>query len=181
VTKPAGMVLLIIGVILGPGYYIYTRFYSGREITEQPLHFQQQADGGNRAVASIDLLPVMGPVTFMLSITASHGPTLSPPDVPRNQYRVRITFEDSTVLEQSFVLKAVQVESTPAQVFEQALPVMMVKAPGKYTLELDQEGEVGMEVKQASVEVRAGVHSLSTTLLATGIVLLAAGVFVTLI
>jgi hypothetical protein len=38
-----------------------------------------------------------------------------------------------------------------------------------------------MEVKQVTVEVRAGVHSLNTTLLAAGIGLLAAGVIVILI
>lgn len=179
--KSAGIVLLIIGVILGPGYFIYTRFYSGREIIELPLQFQPQANGHLRTVASIDLLPVMGPVTIILNITTSHGPTLTPPNTPRNQYQARITFDGTTVLSQSFTLRATQVEATPAQVFKQALPVMTIKTPGKYTLELVQDGEAEMEVKQATVEVRAGVHSLNTTLLAAGIGLLAAGVIVILI
>jgi len=58
---------------------------------------------------------------------------------------------------------------------------MTIKTPGKYTLELVQDGEAEMEIKQATVEVRAGVHSLNTTLLAAGIGLLAAGVIVILI
>ncbi|MGA7179681.1 MAG: hypothetical protein WBX11_08870 [Thiobacillaceae bacterium] len=181
VGKSAGIVLLIIGVILGPGYYIYTRFYTGREITELPLEFSAGPDGRPVAIARFDLLPVMGPVTVILNLTISYGPTLTPPNTPRNRYRARITLNGTTILSQPFTLKATQVEATPAQVFKHSLPVMSIKTPGEYRLELAQDGEAEMEIKQASVQVRAGVHYLNTTLLAVGIVLLSAGVYVILI
>jgi len=181
VVKSAGIVLLIIGVILGPGYYIYTRFYSGREITELPLQFQRGTEGPPRAVASFDLLPIMGPVTVIVNLTAAHGPALSPPNLPSNRYWARIVLKGRTVLTHSFSVRAVQVEATPAEVFKQALPVMKNIVPGEYKLELIQEGEAEMEITQATVHVRAGVHFLNTTLLAAGIGLLAAGVIIILI
>jgi hypothetical protein len=173
--KPAGLVLLMLGLILGPGYYIYTRFYTGREITELPLEFQTQADKTSIARVNVDLLPVMGPVTIIVNMTASYGPTLNPPDTPKNRYQATIMFNDEPVLAKSFSFQATQVESTPAQVFRHALPVMHVSTPGKYTLELIQEAGQEMEISRATIQVRAGVKSLNTSVLASGIALLVAG------
>lgn len=175
-SKPAGLALLILGLILGPGYFIYTRFYTGREITDLPLEFQQQGDGTSRAAAEFDLLPEMGVVTFIVSMTASHGPVLNPPNMPRNTYRARVTFNGDAVVTKDFTFKATQMEATPAWVFRQALPVMKIGTPGKYALDLVQKKDAGMQIIQASVQARAGVHHINQIALTTGIVLMVLGV-----
>lgn len=179
--KPVGLVLLIAGLIMGPGYFIYTRFYTGREISDLPLEFHLGKDGRLRAVATFDLLPIMGPVTVIVNLTATHGSTLSPPNTPRNRYRASIVRNGETVLTHSFTLRAIQVEATPAEVFKQALPVMKNLAPGEYKLELIQEGDAEMEITHAAVQVRAGVKYLNTAVLAIGLGLMAAGVAVILL
>ena len=179
-TKPVGLMLLIAGLILGPGYFTYTRSYSGREITELPLAFHTGTDGRSRAVANFDLLPVMGPVTVIVYLTSTHGPVNSPPALPRNRYQARVTLGDKTVLTYPFSVRALQVEATPAEVFKQALPVMKNLVAGDYKLELTQQGEAGMEIRHAAVQVRAGVKYVNITLLAIGLVLLFAGVVVIL-
>jgi len=181
VSKAAGLLLLAIGLILGPGYFIYTRFYTGREITELPLSLQPISGQRARALARFDLLPEMGPVTLIITLTAAHGPTLSPPDTPSYRYQARITLHGKTVLTHSFTVRALQVEATPAEVFKQALPVMKNILPGEYELELIQESEAGMEIRQASVQVRAGVKHLNAAVLAIGVGLLVAGVVVVLL
>ncbi len=180
-SKTAGYVLLTVGLILGPGYFIYTRFYTGREITELPLEFHPDTAGRPRAIANLDLLPVMGPLTLIVNFTAAHGSTLSPPNTPRNHYRVRILLNGDTLLTRTFTLRAKRVEATPAEVFKQALPVLEIAAPGRYQLELVQEGASEMEIKQASVQVRTGVHHVNREAVATGIGLLVVGLAVILV
>lgn len=180
-SKATGWVLLTVGLILGPGYFIYTRFYTGREITELPLALQPISDQRARARASFDLLPEMGQVTLIINLTAAHGPTLSPPDTPHNRYLARIVLNGETVLTHAFTVRAIQVEATPAEVFKQALPVLRNVAPGEYRLELIQEGQAEMEVRQASVQVRAGVKHINPAVLAIGLGLLVAGAVVILL
>lgn len=179
--KPVGLVLMIVGLIAGPGYFIYARFYSGREITELPLEFHPGMGRRAHAIAAFDLLPVMGPVTVIVNMTATHGPVLSPPNTPQNRYRARIVLNGETVLTHSFTLRSAQVEATPAEVFKHPLPVMKNLAPGEYKLELIQEGEAEMEIRQATVQVRAGVKHVNAAVLAIGIGLLVAGAAVTLL
>ncbi|MGA7949724.1 MAG: hypothetical protein WCA45_06145 [Thiobacillaceae bacterium] len=174
-NKTAGWILLTVGLILGPGYFIYTRFYTGREITELPLSLQPISDRRARALASFDLLPVMGPITLTINLTATHGPTLSPPKRPRNRYQARVILNGETVLTHTFTVRAIQVEATPAEVFKVTLPVMTNLAPGEYKLELTQEDQAEMEIKQASVQVRAGVTQANPAVLAVGVGLLLTG------
>ena len=174
-SKTAGIVLLTVGLILGPGYFIYTRFYTGREIHPIAPSISPRHGWGPRAIANLDLLPVMGPLTLIVNLTAAHDSTISPPDTPHIRYQVRFMLKGEALLTRAFTLRAVQVEATPAEVFKQALPVVKIATPGRYQLELLQEDAAGMEIKQASVQVRAGVHHVYGEVVAAGIGLLVVG------
>jgi hypothetical protein len=181
VLKTTGVLLLIAGLVMGPGYYVYSRYYTGREITVKPLEFQQQKDGSAHAVAVTDLLPVMGPITFIVNFTASYDPSINPGVALRNTYHARVSFDDHTLLERSFTLMAAHQESNPAELFKQALPTIVVHTPGKYTLELVQDKDAGMQIRQAWMQVKVGVEHFNRNIFISGIVMLVLGIVVLVI
>lgn len=83
--------LLVAGMLLGPGYFIYMKYYSGAEIVRFPA-FSQDASSiefsvaGFRASSSsrsnaetltpkeIELSPEMNPIAFILKYTAQRPP-----------------------------------------------------------------------------------------------------------
>lgn len=179
--KPAGLVFLILGLVLGPGHYIYTRFFTGRVVLEQPLPFS--ADAGNRMQASLNLSlePDMLPAEVILQFTATHGPVMSPPNTPQNHYRARLFKNGELVQEKSFSLQSKMVEATPAIPFSEAISLPSDLQAGDYRLAVYQEGEAGMEITGSRLQLRAGVGQADSNLLAIGLGLIAAGLVILLL
>jgi len=177
--KITGIVLLILGLLLGPGYYVYTRFFSGDLIATQPLPVD--AAGQRFEPVLLRLVPDMQPVGLVLRFTVSHGPTIQPTYTPRSDYRVRLLDGERAVLDHRFSLQSPEVESTPSRVFQHALPVLPVERPVSYRMELSAENEPQMQVHSADVQVRAHVREPDLKLVAAGVALAVIGFLVTML
>lgn len=169
--KRTGVLILLLGLLLGPGYYVYARFFSGELVASQVL----EIDGKHFAPIALSLDPNMGAIGLVLRFSVSHGPTPVPPDTPRSDYRVRVFEGERVILEQTFSLQSSEVESTPGRQFQRALPVLYVNHPGVYHLELAAQGEPGMRVHSADLQVRAHVREPDLRLLVAGGVMVAIG------
>lgn len=175
-----GIVLLILGLLLGPGYYIYARFFSGAVVATQPLPLARDTSGQRFEPVLLNLTPDMQPFGLVLRFDVSHGPTIQPTYTPRNDYRVRLLDGEQVVLDQPFSLQSPSVESTPSQVFQQALPLLQIDRPVSYRLELQAETEPQMTVNSADVQVRAQVRSPDYKLVAAGVALAVVGLLATI-
>lgn len=173
--KRTGIILLILGLLLGPGYYVYTRFFSGDVVATQPLPLARDGAGERFEPVLLSLAPEMQPIGLVLRFTVSHGPTIQPTYTPRSDYRARLLDGERVILDQRFSLQSPEVESTPSRVFQHALPVLAIEHAGSYRLTVDAEGEPQMTVHSADVQVRANVREPDLQLVAVGAALVAVG------
>lgn len=174
--KSAGLILLILGLALGPGHFIYTRFFTGKLVMEQPLRFSLDASGQGRAEANVFLESAALPASLVLSFSATHGPVMSPPNTPQNHYRAGLLKNGEQVFEKSFTLRSSLVEATPAIQFSEAVMLPENLSEGNYVLTVLQEGEAEMDITAAKLQLRANVAQFDTSMLAIGFGLLAAGI-----
>jgi hypothetical protein len=123
----------------------------------------------------------MQPIGLVLRFNVSHGPTIMPPDTPRNDYRVRVLDGARVVLDRRFSLQSSLVEGTPGLQFQRALPLTGIERAADYRLELEAEGEPQMQVHSADVQVRAHAREPDLRVVAAGVALAAAGLLVLLI
>lgn len=173
--KKTGILLLIAGLVMGPGYYVYARFFSGILVATQAMQVRAE-DGVQRfQPVSLKLAPDMQPAGLVLRFQVSHGATISPPNTPRNDYRARLLDGERIVLDQRFSLQSTLVESTPSLQFQQSLAVPAVDRAAEYQLELQLEGEPDMQVLSADVQVRAHMREPDFTLVYAGAAIAAAG------
>ncbi|WP_173060645.1 hypothetical protein [Sulfurimicrobium lacus] len=176
----AGVALLVIGLVLGPGYYVYSHFLSGKAVSTYPLPVKHQAAGNHFDPVRIELSPDMGKVGLILRFQAEHGPVTTPTKMPRNSYRALLKSGNKTIFDQPFMLTSTSLESEVLLNFHEAMPLFQANTSDAYLLEISQTGEAGMNLISADVQVRQGVVEPNNTLLMTGFGLLVAGVAVLL-
>ena len=173
--KMTGIVLLILGLLLGPGYYVYARFFSGDLVATQALPLVRDTAGPRIGPVLLHLTPDMQQIGLILRFNVSHGPTPLPPNTPRNAYRARLVDGERAVMDHRFSLQSPEVDATPSRAFQHALPVLQVDHAASYRLELVDEGEAQMLVHSADVQVRAHMRQPDFKLVAAGISLAVIG------
>ncbi len=172
----AGVALLVIGIILGPGYYVYGHFFSGKAGPIYPLTVKHGAEGDRFDPLPIELGPDMGQIGLILRFRTEHGPVTTPTKMPRNQYRATLKADGRTILDKAFTLSSTSVESQALLNFSEALPVFQARTKGVYHLDIRQTGEAGMNLISADVQVRKDVVQPNPALVTVGVGLLVAGV-----
>lgn len=171
-----GIALLVIGLVLGPGYYVYSHFLSGKEASSHPLTVQKEASGNRFEPVQIELSPSMGKIGLILRFQTEHGPVMTPTQMPQNAYRAILKSGSRTVLDHPFTLTSNSPEHQALLNYSEAMPVFQADSSGVYLLEISQTGEAGMNLISADVQVRQGVVEPSNTLMTAGLGMLAAGV-----
>jgi hypothetical protein len=174
----AGVALLVIGLVLGPGYYVYSHFLSGKVASSHPLTVQHQGAENHFAPVQIELGPDMGKIGLILRFQTEHGPVMTPTQMPQNVYRATLKSGGRTVFEHPFMLTSTSMEHQALLNYSEAVPVFQADTSGLYQLEISQTGEAGMNLIGANVQVRQGVVEPNKTLLTAGFGLLVAGVVV---
>ncbi len=172
----AGVALLAIGLVLGPGYYVYSHFLGGKVASTHPLTVKPEAAGNRFDPVQLELNPAMGKIGLILRFQTEHGPVMAPTQMPRNPYRAILKSGSRTVFDQPFMLSSTSLEHESLLNFSEAMPVFQADSSGLYQLEISQTGEAGMNLIGADMQVRQGVVEPDNTLLTAGFGLLALGV-----
>ena len=150
--RPVALALLVIGLVLGPGYFVYAKFFSGGSAGTYPL---TPRSGGFEPVA-FSLVPEASPARLVLRLSVQYGPSHDGASVPRNRYLTTVTRGGAQVAESPFELVANSVESS-FQELVWDLATLEVADPGEYRLTLEEISPPGMQVTGASVELRRNV------------------------
>lgn len=175
-ANSTGVTLLVIGLIFGPGYYVYSHFFSGQVAASHPLPISNHGAGSNIGPAQIELSPTMGKIGLILRFQTSHDPVMSIVQMPQNKYRATLRTGKQTVFDKQFTLTSSSVESEVILNFSEAMPVFEADTSGTYQLEISQMGEAGMNLVSAEAQVRKNIVAPSNTLMTAGFGMLAAGV-----
>lgn len=166
--RPLPLVLIAIGLLLGPGYFLYARYLTGTAVGSYPLGvaapFQPVA---------LALRPEMSPVRLILRLSAEHGPsyTGTPAPAPRNRYRAVVTRAGEVIAQADFTLVSNTIESS-FQEFGEVLATFEVAAAAEYRVALESAAEPQMRVTAASLEVRRNVQDPDLRVVWAGVALL---------
>jgi hypothetical protein len=173
--KAVGILLLVLGLALGPGSYLASRFFSGRVIAEAPLTFETGIDGRRHFRFAFSLPADALPAAVIIQASASHGPALLPADLPADTWTLRLLKDGVALRELPMHLQSTTVEATPALVFKESLSLDAAQGGGDYMLEIALPAAPRLTLDSARVEVRAGVTPANPSWLVAGLALIVAG------
>ncbi len=173
--KPVGIVLLVLGLVLGPCTHIASRFFSGTAIVEAPLTFETGGNGSSGARFAFSLPADALPAVVVIQASASHGPALQPANAPADIWKVRLIKGGQVIREQPIRLQSHMVEATSALVFKESIPLEDTQGGGDYVLDIALPSAPQLTLESARIEVRANIIPADLSWLAGGLVLIVAG------
>lgn len=171
--KTLSLLLLICGLILAPAYWIYAKFYTGKQTAMLTL---DKAEGAAEKWRSgpFELKPEMAPVGLILHVDASFAPTMEEHKPPQDRYNVTLSKEGVAAKPLVITLKAANA-SNGNPIFKEHLLFMQVVQGGGYQLEVTPASEPGMKIEKMRLEVRQNLHEPNSQVVTGGIVLLVLG------
>ena len=175
--KPQALLLLVLGLLLGPGYFAFCEHVSGR-----PGQTYALTERGNRwAMPDGSILRLRGgmaykPVPLELTpdsngyrLRFSFNVTQSDASDAANEYQVSLLQADTGIAERSIRVKGrgkVDVTLDPLQIFY----------PGGYVLVLEEVGTPALAVSGVSLQIDTGVEKPKMWIAWSGMALLVVGV-----
>ncbi|MGF1615031.1 MAG: hypothetical protein ACFCVA_14290 [Gammaproteobacteria bacterium] len=181
--KSVAIVLIVCGLLLGPAYYVFYRYFSGDVVMVLPVAVQDRPTAGVQSHAPaiaprafepvvLRLDPEMNPVRLTLKLRGHWNTFLVEPG--HNRHRATLTGEGGVIADSVFQISATGPE--PGwQVYREVLATLEVPTSGDYTLVLKEVAQQNMVASDFVVEVRRNVHSPDTRIVVAGALMLCLG------
>lgn len=169
VSMKMALVLVVVGLLLGPGYYVYQKFYTGRILHSIPL--APASDGFQPA--SFVVGPEFGPIRIVLRASADHDPVIDNTP-PRLRYTAEVRAEPGATASFPVEFVATSIESEFRE-FTAEIATLPVAQATTYHVSLRQVEPSGMSVRSAVLEIRGDVSEPDMRLVWGGVLLLGTG------
>ncbi|MEN7972581.1 MAG: hypothetical protein ABFR47_01975 [Verrucomicrobiota bacterium] len=175
--KPTSIILLLLGLIAGPGYYFYCASFSGSPLDRFTVFTQDvsslelgkvtvQSSGSNakwNSPVTLELSPEMNPISVNAIIRymtpASGG-------MKRTRYTAELTNNAEKLWEESFSISAkrekkdgstIKINSAMLPKATTPIKLFSIEEPGQYTLNIEQKGEHDIAVAKLDMALRRNV------------------------
>src|SRR5579864_1563737 len=175
--KPRALMLIVLGLLFGPGYYAFCEHWSGR-----PGEHYALTERGNRwplpdgsilrlrgglayRPLSLELAPEQNDyrLRFSFNVTQSGAGTAT------NEYQLSLMQDDVTVAERTLKV-------TGRGTVQAGVDPLRINYPGSYLLVLEEVGAPRLEVSGVSLQIDTGVEQPKMWVAWSGLVLLVFGV-----
>lgn len=181
--KAPALLLIVVGLLLGPAYYYFCEHLSGETaethmLTERNSRWVLPDGAIIRLKSGLAYKPVALELTpdsnrHRLRFTFEMMPRESIPSGVHNNYQVSLLQGDLAVLDRSLEIAGSGAETA-------ALPAFDILYPGSYVLLLEEVGTPPLGVSGIKLEVVAKVEKPRMWVAFSGLVLMAAGIIVVL-
>lgn len=183
--KRYGPLLLMLGLLLGPTYYIFCEYLSGERgdtfvLTERAARWTlpdgtilHVSNGKAFRPVTLKLDPEMNRIAFHLTFEAASGK--SDTSAPTDEYQLTLLQSDQPIFERALMVKLAPAGKTSVETDRLA-----VYYPGAYDLLLQETGNPHIPVSQVTVEVRKKIEMAWLPLMWGGFALLVVGLAMTL-
>jgi hypothetical protein len=175
--KMISLILVIAGLILGPAYWIYAKFYTGSELVNLPLSATPHATTGLLVwqSASFDMNESVAPIGLILSAQGQFSPNMEDRKPPKNAYGAILHRDGEASAPLNFSLGASSVsDSNP--VFREHLLLMHKVIPGKYHLTVEARTPDEIKIDKMALQVRQNLHEPDPRVVTGGVVLFILGI-----
>ncbi len=172
--KTISLLLLAAGMLLGPAYWIYAKFYSGSQAALVPL-IQLDAAAGTWRSAEFSMTGTMAPVGLILKSQGSFTPNKDESRPPKDLYAALLGRDGETAKPLGFELNAGSIgNSNP--VFNTHLVLFETVKEGRYHLEITPSGPPNIPLQRVELEVRQHLVEPNPNIVMAGVLLLVLGV-----
>ena len=183
--KRYGPLLLMLGLLLGPTYYIFCEYLSGEDsdtfvLTERAARWTlpdgtilHVSNGKAFRPVTLKLDPEMNRMTFRLTFEAAPGSSDAPKAI--DEYQVTLLQSDQPIFE-----RALAVKLAPGGKRSVETGKLEVYYPGAYEFLLQETGTPRVPASQVTLTVRKRIETLLLPLMWGGFAMLVAGIAVTL-
>ncbi len=171
--KTISLLLLVAGLILAPAYWIYAKFYTGKQTAMLTL---AKAEGAAEKWRSptFDLQPEMAPVGLVLHVDTSFSPNMADHQPPMDRYNVILSKQGESAKPLTITLKASN-SANGNQLFKEHLLFMQVVQAGNYQVDVAPASEPTMQVEKMRLEVRQNLQEPNANVVTGGVVMLVLG------
>jgi hypothetical protein len=183
--KRYGPLLLMLGLLLGPTYYIFCEYLSGEDsdtfvLTERATRWTlpdgtilHVSNGKAFRPVTLKLDPEMNRIAFRLTFEAAPGSTDAPKAI--DEYQVTLLQSDQPIFERALAVKLAPGGKTSVETGK-----LEVYYPGAYEFLLQETGTPRVPASQVTLTVRKRIETLLLPLMWGGFAMLVAGIAVTL-
>ena len=183
--KRYGPLLLMLGLLLGPTYYIFCEYLSGEDsdtfvLTERAARWTlpdgtilHVSNGKAFRPVTLKLDPEMNRIAFRLTFEAAPGSTDAPKAI--DEYQVTLLQSDQPIFERALAVKLAPGGKTSVETGK-----LEVYYPGAYEFLLQETGTPRVPASQVTLTVRKRIETLLLPLMWGGFAMLVAGIAVTL-
>jgi hypothetical protein len=180
-----GPLLLMLGLLLGPAYYLFCEHLSGEAgetfaLTERAAHWTlpdgtllHLLRGQAYRPLTLNLDPGMNRIAFRLTFEAAPGS--SGASKAADEYQVTLLQSDQPIFERSLL-----VELAPGAKATVETGRLELYYPGAYEFLLEEAGTPRVPISRVTLEVRQKIDTLFLPLMWGGFAMLVAGLAVTL-
>lgn len=165
--KIALYLALLVGLAIGPAYWIYGKFYSGRVAYNLPL---TRAADGTLASAPFRVTPDMAPAGVILTANASFAPNLPDDQPPMVGYEARLSKDGTPFNAAKFALKAGSTGNTNPS-FKEHLFYLEAAQNGEFALQLEAKTPQTMRLDSAGIVVKANIREPDGRVVSAGMIL----------
>lgn len=174
--KTVSLVLFLAGLLAGPAYWIYAKFYTG---SQAALITLEKAAGSGAAAtwrsADFTMAPEMAPVGLILHAQGSFSPNMDESRPPRDNYAATLYKDGVAAKPLGFSLGVKHVtDSNP--VFKEHLLFFQVIQPGNYHVEVTPAAEPDIKLDRVQLEVRQHLHEPNSTVVTVAMVVMILGI-----
>jgi hypothetical protein len=165
--------LLLAGLLLGPGYWLYVKLHSGKVAMTMNL---AAANDGRLTSQPFKLDSDMQPVGLILHAEGSFTPRKDEDKPPKDEYTATV-FKDGKILQTvEFPLGTKSVANTKPVFNERLLWLGRVES-GTYSIEIRPAGEPLIHLDKPSLGIMANVEEPEGRVVNVGLLLFVIGLF----
>jgi hypothetical protein len=180
-----GSLLVMLGLLLGPGYYLFCEYLSGEPgpsftLTERAARWTLSdgtilrfTRGRGYKPVSVELTPDMNRIAFRLAFEAAPGEPGA--RKAEDEYRITLLQADQPIFERRLLVKPSPGARTAVEAGR-----LEIFFPGTYDLLVEELGTPQVPLAKIEVQVRQRVETLFMPVMWIGIVLLVVGLALTL-
>lgn len=172
--KTISLILLITGLLAGPAYWVYAKFFTGSRVALLSLERADAEAAAPWRSAPFTLSPEMAPVGLILHAQGSFSPNMMENSPPKDRYAATLYRDEEAAQPLNFTLGVKSVaDSNP--VFKEHLLFFKVVQAGQYRLEVAPVGEADIKLAHVQLEVRQHLHEPDNRIVTGGMVVMILG------
>jgi hypothetical protein len=165
--KPIALFLLIVGLLVGPAYWVYAKFYTGSQLALLEL---KREDNGHWRSPTFTLTADMASVGLVMHAQAATPPPSEDGRVRQNRSVVLLHRDDETAKPLPFSLRVTDTGKT-VQTFREHLVYMQQVKPGQYWLAVEPTPQSEISFTNMQLEVRRNLAEPDTRVVTVGMVM----------